>query len=195
MDAGVRRAKGVVTQDWGFYTEPKAQVKLSFHGDIAWTRENARDMYILGQVLSMRLREVLREDLGGVYGVNADGFVQREAHSERVFTISFGCAPDRVDELLAATRREIEVLQKAGPNPAHLEKIKAQFLREREVDLRTNSFWAQRLDDYARFGDDLTVGLDGSGLVARISSNLVQAAAKKYLDPSQVYQAVLHDKH
>ncbi|HLL21884.1 MAG TPA: insulinase family protein, partial [Kofleriaceae bacterium] len=72
-DPGVRRVKGVVKKSWAFGSEPRARVQIMFHGDEKWTRDNDRDMFILGQALATRLRETLREDLGGVYGVGASG--------------------------------------------------------------------------------------------------------------------------
>ena len=55
------------------------------------TRDKDRNLFILGQVLSIKLREVMREDMGGVYGVRAGGQIERSPHQGRSFSISFGC--------------------------------------------------------------------------------------------------------
>ena len=190
-DPGVRRVKGVVKKSWAFGSEPKARVQLTFHGPEKWTRDADRDMFILGQALSMKLRETLREDLGGVYGVGAGGSISRSPTQERTFTISFGCDPTRVDELIAAAQKDIAALQKDGIGTEHLEKIKAQFTRERETQLRSNGFWSGWLENTARFGDDPTIILDPSKMLARMTPEYVKAAAKRYLDGKQLYQSVL----
>ena len=78
-----------------------------FHGDEKWSRDKERDMFILGQVLSIRLREILREDMGGVYGVGAGGACRaRRARSARSRSSS-AAHPTRVDKLIKAAFDEI----------------------------------------------------------------------------------------
>ncbi|MGE0547652.1 MAG: M16 family metallopeptidase [Kofleriaceae bacterium] len=189
-DAGVRRVKGVVKKQWSLGQE-KASVALTFHGDDKWTRDKERDMMILGQVFGMKLRETLREDMGGVYGVQAGGQLERTGHQERAFTIQFGCAPDAADKLIKATLDEASAVAKNGADAEQLEKIKAQLLRQRETLMRTNDFWLAWLSSAYRYGDDPTLILDPSKIIARITSDNIKASAKRFLDPKQYYQAVM----
>ena len=190
-DLGIRRAGGSIKKAWPLGSEPKAQVSLSFYGDETWSRDKDRDMFILSQVVEMRLREILREDMGGVYGVGAGGWIARRPHSERSFGINFGCAPDAVDKLIKASIDEIAAVQKEGATAEQLEKIKAQFLRERETQLKTNGFWIGWLASTSRYGDDPTLVLDPSKMIGRMTSANVKAAAKKFLPKSPYFQAVL----
>jgi hypothetical protein len=100
--------------------DQQARVVPSFHGPETWTRDKDRDMFIVGDVHSSRLHEVLREDFGGVYGVGANGQLARQ---EGVFTIQFGCDPERVDVLIAATRREICGAPACAPGPVALGRV------------------------------------------------------------------------
>jgi len=190
-DSGVRRVKGVVKKSWAFGSEPKARVQIMFHGAQKWSRDDDRDIFILGQALSMKLRETLREDLGGVYGVGANGSIVRSPFQERAFTISFGCDPTRVDELIAATQKDIAAVIKDGIDQEHLDKIKAQFTRERETQLRNNGFWSGWLENSYRFGDDPTLVLDPSKMLARMTTENVKVSAKRFLDGKQLYQSIL----
>jgi len=83
------------------------------------------------------------------------------------------------------------VFAKEGVGADYLEKTKAQFLRERETQLKTNGFWVGWLASSYRFGDDPTLVLDPSKMIGRMTVDNVKAAAKKYLDAKQYYQAVL----
>jgi zinc protease len=190
-DLGIRKVGGVVKKEWKFGSEPKASVRLDFHGDDTWTRDKDRDMFILGQVLSIELRQTLREDLGGVYGVGASGHIERSPHQSRDFSIRFGCDPKRVDELIKAAFAEIDKLEKDGATDEDLEKVKQTFLRTRETELRKNGFWSGWLATSYRFGDDPTIVLDPSKMTARMTSANVKASAKRYLDPKTYFQAVL----
>jgi len=191
-DLGVRRLGGIVKRDWKLgQDQNKARASVLFHGDETWSRDKDRDMFILGRVLSIRLRELLREDLGGVYGVGAGGAIVRSPHGERVFTIQFGAEPKRVDELLAAAQKEIAAIAKDGIGADYLDKVKTMFERERETQLRSNAFWVGWLDNSYRFGDDPTIINDPAPMIARMTSDNVKAAAKRYLDGKRVYQTVL----
>jgi zinc protease len=180
-----------VKKTWTIGQEPKARVSIMFHGDEAWARDKDRDMFLLGQVLSIRLREVLREDMGGVYGVGAGGEISRGPHQQRDFTISFGCAPENVDKLIKATFDEIAAVAKNGIGDEYLEKVKQGFLREREIQLRSNEFWSGWLANSVRYHDDPTIILDPTGMTKRATSANIAAAAKRYLDARQYYQSVL----
>jgi zinc protease len=162
-----------------------------FHGDEAWSRDKDRDAFILGQVLSIRLREVLREDKGGVYGVGVGGAIARAGHQERSFSISFGCDPARVDELVKATFDEVAQIQRNGIGADYLEKVKQAFTRERETRLRNNDFWLGWLSSAYTYGDDPTLVLDPGPMIARMTPANVKAAAKRYLDARQYYEPVL----
>ena len=190
-DLGVRKIGGVVKDVLHLGEEPKARVQLLFHGDEAWTRDKDRDAFILEDVLSIRLREVLREDKGGVYGVGVRGSLARAPHQERSFSISFGCDPARVDELVKATFDAIGQLQKGGSAADYLEKVKQTFTREREVQLRSNGFWVGWLSSAYTYGDDPTLVLDPSKMIGRMTSDNVKAAAKRYLDPRQYFEPVM----
>jgi zinc protease len=190
-DLGIRKVRGVVKRAWNLGQEPKAKVQLLFHADDTWSRDKDRDAFILDQVLSIRLREVLREDKGGVYGVNVAGSLVRSPHAERNFMISFDCDPARVDELVQATFAEIAVIQRDGVGADYLEKVKQAFTREREVQLRNNAFWVGWLTTAYTFGDDPTLVLDPSQMIARMTPANVQAAAKRYLDAKQYFAPIL----
>ncbi len=190
-DDGVRLVGGVVKKSWAVGQEPKARVQVMFHGDEAWSRDKDRDMGILNSIMSMRLREILREDMGGVYGVGASGSLARAPRPERTFTIQFGAAPEAVDKLVKAAFDEAAVIAKQGIGQDYLDKVKATYLRERETAQKTNGYWVSWLASCYRYGDDPTLVLDPSKVVARMTSDNVKAAAKHYLDPKQYYQAVL----
>lgn len=190
-DLGIRRIGGVVKKTWNLGSEPKARVSISFMGDESWSRDKDRDMFILSSALSIRLREILREDLGGVYGVGAGGSLSRVPHQERTFSLQFGCAPDAVDKLVKASFDELAVVSQKGIGADYLEKVKQGFLRERETAMKTNGFWIDWLAASYRFKDDPTIILDPSKVVERMTTANVAAAAKRYLSTKAYYEAVL----
>jgi zinc protease len=184
-DPNVQRPKGVAKKAVAKGSEPKARVSLTFHGPETWTRDADNDMRMLGEVLRMRLREILREDMGGVYGVNAGGNIARRPKKEFAFNVAFGCSPENVDKLEKAVFDEIKAIQDKGIGADYLAKVKILRRRDHETSLKENGFWLSELSRAYRYGDDPKQILDFEPLVEKISSDRVRAAAKKYLTSAQ----------
>ena len=61
----------------------------------------------MGELLSIKLIEILREEKSGVYGVGANGSSSKDPYESYSLSIRFPCAPENVDDLIAATMAEI----------------------------------------------------------------------------------------
>jgi zinc protease len=190
-DIGVHWPKGGAAKVVAKGHEPKSRVMMAFHGPERWSRDKDDDMDLLGDVLNIRLREQLREEMGGVYGVGAGGGISRRPRQEYTFTISFGCAPDNVEALKKKALDEIAAIQKNGIGADYLEKVKQARRRSHEVSLKENGFWERELESAYRYGDDPRLILDIESRIARITSERVQAAAKRYLRKEAYVQGTL----
>ena len=190
-DLGVRKLPGVVVKRWQHGSEPKALVELELHGDQRWSREADDDMYVLGEVMRMELRDVLREDLGGVYHVAVKAALERAPHGERMVLVTFGCDPARVDELVKAVLGVAAQLRKSGPTGDYLDRVREQFTRDHERELRLDESWLAWLASAYRFGDDPARLVDPAPMLARMTPEHVRAAAQRFLDPAQYFEGVM----
>jgi zinc protease len=175
-------------------TEPKSFVSLTMNAADKWTRDNERDAKILSMILKIRLREVLREDMGGVYGVQVSAFVNREPTQRRGFRVFFGCKPDNVEALKQALFDEVGKIAKQGIGPTYLEKVSEQLRRQHEVDLKENSWWLDNLHEAYYFGDKFEAVADVNAIVKRVTSDHVKAAARKFFDPNHYVFGVMKPK-
>ncbi|MEP0548738.1 MAG: insulinase family protein [Rhodothermales bacterium] len=150
------------------------------------------ERYLLGALadaLAIRLRESLREDLGGVYGVGVNANVDRMQGTYTI-SIGFGSDPGRVDELTAAVFEEIERFKQDGPDDA-LQKVKEGDRRAQELALRENGTWLGALGAAYRYDEAPTDYLDKSDLIDALSYGALRGAAQFYLDESRYVQVVL----
>lgn len=182
-DVGVKFPAGKVVKTFQLGSEPKAYFDLSMNAPDTWTIEAARDAQILSMVLRIRLREVLREDLGGVYGVWIGASVWREPKQRRDLGVFFGCAPENVEKLQKAVFDEVAKVAKDGIGDEYLDKVKETLRRTRETDSKTNWWWMSQLRNAAYFGDDLGAQIDVGAMMARVTKANIQASAKRYFDP------------
>ena len=189
-DVGVRKVSGIVKKSWKLGVEPKAQVRIDIHAPDTWSKDKDRDAYILGQVLSIRLREELREEKGGVYGVGASVSISRKPFQERVVSINFGCDPTRVDELIGAMNAVMDEIAAKGVTGDYVDKVKEMYARGRETELRQDRFWLGHLERAWEFGEDPAEIPDTAKMIARMTPEKIEAAAKHFFDRKQVYTAI-----
>jgi zinc protease len=190
-DIGVRWPTGGQSKTVFKGNEPKSRVLMAFHGSEKYSEEKQDDLQILGEVLSIRLREQLREELGGVYGVGAGGGISRRPRQEYTFTVSFGCSPDNIDALKKKVWEEIAAIQKNGIGADYLDKVKQATRRSHEVNLKENGYWQRELEDAYRYNEDPKRLLTIEPFLSRISSERVQAAARHYLRAAAYVQGTL----
>ncbi|MFO0569402.1 MAG: insulinase family protein [Polyangiaceae bacterium] len=190
-DPKVSLPLGVKTKTVKKGSEPKSMVTLTFHGTEKWTRDTENDMRMLGEVLRLRLRQVLREDMGGVYGVQVGGGITRRPRQEYRFGVTFGCAPENVTKLEQAVFDEIAAIQKNGVDPDYISKVKEARRRAHETELRDNGYWLRELERAYAFSDDPRLIPDISPMIDKVSSDRVKAAANKYISKKQYILGVL----
>jgi zinc protease len=190
-DRGVRPPTGVVQRTVRRGLEPQARTELVFSGPTEFSRANTVALKAMAQVMEIRLRERLREDLGGTYGVGVSAGSQRDPWPQYRVTVDFGAAPDRLAELTRVVFGEIAALKRDGPTPQELAKVREGMRREKEINLRDNGWWAMQLVTYDRLGWDLRGIVDSADATAPLTAELVRDAARRYLDPQNYVQVSL----
>jgi zinc protease len=145
-------------------------VQIRFHGDAPWSPKEDHIVGSLAEALRIRLREVLREDLGGAYSVGVSGGISHYPRERFALSISFGCDPQRADELIAAALAEVERVKSEGPGAAHVDKVREAQRRGRETDLERNPFWIGEIVSHEIDGLDPREILQYDELVAAVTT-------------------------
>lgn len=171
--------------------EPKASVRLSFHGDAKWSMEERTALRAAVDVLRIRLREVMREDKGGVYGVGVGGDLSRRPKETFSTAISFSCNPDNVKDLTQAALDEIKRLQTEGPSAENLDKVRETQLRNFEKGLKEDGFWLGNLYFYRENELPFSGILKAPDRVKALTPKKVRDAARKYFSDENMLVARL----
>ncbi|HDQ45857.1 MAG TPA: insulinase family protein [bacterium] len=171
--------------------EPRARVRMVFAGEATYSRQDAYDLDATLDFLRIHLREVLREDLGGTYGVGVSGSLVRLPRERYEVTVSFGCDPVRVDELTETVLATLDSLASAGPSPVSLRKVQEAQRRAYETRLKENRFWLGALYRAYYFGDDPARVLAYPELVDGLSGEAVRNAVRTRFDPENLIRFVL----
>lgn len=190
-DLGVRPPAGVVEREVHKGIEPVSQTGLVFSGPIEYTRAERFALSTLADVLEIKLREQLREELGGTYGVGVRAAPSRLPQPHYTLSIQFGSAPERADELVGEVFDQIESLRREGAGDEELAKVKETRLRQRETALEANDFWLRHLAHANRIGEDPREALKLDSLLDQLTSESVRSAAVTYLDPERFVRVTL----
>ena len=144
-DLGIRVVDGKVNEKINKGKAPKTQVELFFHGDFDYNDNNSYKFRSMIDYLRIKLREELREDKGGVYGVGVRGFSTDKPIKSYSITISFNSDPGNTDDLIKAAKAVIQKATTEAPNEQDMKKVKETQRQGRIKDLKQNRFWQSQI--------------------------------------------------
>ena len=193
-DVGIDPPGGVIEKVVRKGLEPQSQTRIVFAGDAEYSRQEEMAISALADVLDIRLRELLREDLGGTYGVGVSGSLSHRPDQEYSVRISFGSAPERAAELGAVVFEEIERLQQEGPDAETVEKVRETQRRTRETQLEQNRYWLGRLQRVDQLGMDYGY-VTTYEFIEGWTADQVQEAALRYLRDDRYVKVVLYPEN
>jgi zinc protease len=191
-DVGIRPPTGVITKTVHRGIEPKAQTRIVFTGPFDWNRTNRHRLASLASVMRIQLREVLREDMGGTYGVGVSGNSSKDPRQEYSYSISFGTSPDRLEEMVDSVFVVVERLKTEGPSQEDVDKVKEQQRRSRETNLRQNSYWLGQMAARVSSGGDMRDIPTYDQYIDSLTADDIQAAARLYLNTENYVRVSLY---
>lgn len=192
---GDQPAEGKLSVDVSKGLEEKTLVRVFFNGEADWSPENRYALAFARSLLNIRLREVLREENGGVYGVSVWGNLSRLPLGSYTGGFGFSCDPGNAEMLVRLGLMEIISLQENGPRPENVHKIKELHIREHEKGLKENGFWLSNLAGFAREGRSFDEILAFPERVRAFDPREAQQAAINYFDMRNLLIAYLRPEY
>ncbi len=191
-DPGIHHPVGVIQKAVRKGIEPKSLVEIIFTGPGKATRKNNYFLNSMMRVMKIKLREILREDMGGTYSVGVSGSISRYPREEYSIHISFGCSPERVDEMTRTVFQQIDSLKTVGPQESYIEKVREMQNREYEKNLKENGFWVNTLNRYYFTKKNPKNILKFPKLVDKLTVRAIRKTARKFLNTDDYVRVVLY---
>ncbi|GJM32652.1 MAG: zinc protease [Saprospiraceae bacterium] len=192
-DVGAALTPGVIDTTMYKGEAPKALVELVFHGAFAPEIDNRYAFSSMISLLRIKMRESMREELGGVYGVRLSGNLNYFPKSTYRITLSFNCEPDQVDTLTHTALTEIGNLKAEGAALEDLNKVTESQKQSRIKGLKENNYWLGQLSYRYQYGLPLE-GIKIEALQTKIDAltpGMIQEAANHYFDDGNFMKFVL----
>ncbi|MDR1893446.1 MAG: insulinase family protein [Spirochaetales bacterium] len=152
-DLAILPPEGIKQEALSLGREPKAQVTLIYSNTIPLDGEQRLLAEAAAGIVETRLRETLREDLSGTYSIRVQPVYLWEPRPVTRVRVSWGCDPARVEELTRQVQGILEEIKTKGVDPSYLAAANQQFIRGRQVALRTNEYWLNHLTQAFQEGE------------------------------------------
>jgi zinc protease len=171
--------------------EPQAQTHVVLTGRHPWSRADAMRSTAITEVVQMRLRDVLREDLGGTYGPGFSTGIDRTSGQFQT-AVNFGADPARVDSLAGVALEVVRKFAAEGPTDDELAKVRENLLRTRERAMTENGFWLGLLQGSVLWNDDPAENVESyAARVAALDAAGVRALAQVLLSEANIARFTL----
>jgi zinc protease len=191
-DTGLRPVAGVVKREVHSGAEDKSTVSLTFNGAAPFSDAEELKLSALTEVMNLRIFDVLRQQLGLIYGGGMHGSMSPIPYGHYSITATLPTGPQSVDKVLAATFAEIDKMKRDGPDPADLDKVKLNWTQTYRKSLRENGYWLGALQSSLVEGTDPHEILEFEQRVGELTPADVKAAAQRYFDTNNYVQVVLY---
>ncbi len=130
---------------------PQSQVVIMTKDTLSFSSDRSLKMDMMNEILSIQLREKIREDMGGTYGVHVSLNINKYPVENYVLFITFGCDPVRKDSLISAVLDELHSFKENGPSKTVMEKVQEIQIRKKETQLQQNQYWINVLANNSLF--------------------------------------------
>ena len=178
--------------------EEKGQVFIGFGGKLPPAKnveETYTDIALMDQLralVDIRLREIIREDKSGTYGVNV--YTNMDGYPERYyeFQITFGCEPAREKELTAEVIAALNELRTGAVDQSYIDKINESYRRNFEANQKNSSWWLSSLNAievYTYMPVEAALSFDW--VTEKTTAKAMQELAAKYLNTNNYVSVYL----
>jgi len=110
-------------------------------------------------------------------------------------SISFGCDPERVEELVGVVFNVIDDLRTTPIGGTYIEKVKEAERREWEVSLKQNAFWLRSLRYHYLYGLPPEEILRHPQRAEALTAEAVRKLAERYLGRDAFVEVVLYPEN
>jgi zinc protease len=172
-------------------TDPQSMVGIVMSEKYVWDEKTNLHFRMINEILSIKLVEVIREKLSGVYSPQI--MMQWDQYPQPTYQlmVMFGCSPKTTEKLSKAVFNEIKKIVKKGPTEVDLKKAQEAMIRKRETDMEKNDFWLAKLESLYYNKENQASVTDYKTRVNSVTCDDVQKTAEKYIKLDHYVRVVL----
>jgi zinc protease len=188
-DMGIRFPAAIVREEVRKGLEPRGSTVISFHADAKLDELEMHRARAAASLLGIRLRDILREELGGTYGVSVAYQNSLPLPGYGAMTVSFGSDPASIEKLTGEVMKEVERLKAQGPSAEDVARVQELERRDLENAVKQNSYWMGSLQTVHMLGWDAVGITRREERIQKLTPQILHDTFKKYF-PSDRHTVV-----
>lgn len=167
----------------------KASNFILYNASMPYTVQTRTLMTAIGNILSTRYLESIREKEGGSYGVGVRGAMSNMPVPEATLMMQFDTDPEKQEKLMGIIHAEVAEIVANGPREDDVQKVKENMLKKINEDLAENSWWESAI--VRLYEDKLNMVTDYKASVEALTPQLIQETLKKVSEQGNVLEVVM----
>lgn len=153
----------------------KTSIVNVYSADLAGNLKNDIYMDAVKSILDMAYVQSLREDEGGTYGASVQAITTDKPEEYAAILIVFDTDPEKQDRMRHVVEQDVLNLKEHGPSEEYVNKTRENFLKNRQENVITNSFWQQSLMSYYLDNKDMVTEYE------KIVKEITPASVKEFI--------------
>jgi zinc protease len=162
-----------------YNNENISNIAILYKSHLEYNRKRELALDAMRSILGVRLRELIREEKSGVYGIGVSASISRLHKNRSSAKIRFSCDPKRRAELISEVYKSIESLKSELVTNKELEIYREKFRKSYETNMRENYYWLAKMIDTYRFNTPLEEIFELPKLVDNISREDIKRVANE----------------
>jgi len=189
-DNKIRKPKGKVDNHFTKTMQiKKASNFILFSAAMPYNMTTRTTLTAIGNILTLRYIDSIREKEGGSYGVGVRGSMSNTPVDEADLMMQFDTDPAKQEKLIAIIYAEINQIIEKGPLPDDLQKVKENMLKKYSEDIAENGWWSGALENYYHY--KLNLVDDYKASVEALTSEKIQSTLKNIVSQGNVLEVVM----
>ena len=179
-DMGIRFPDKTVSDEVRKGREPRGQTVISFFADTRLEEYEMHRARSAASLLGIRLRDILREELGGTYGVSVSYNNSLPQPGYGSMVVQFGSDPENIEKLTGEVVKEVERLKAEGPSAEDVKRVQELERRDLETAKKQNAFWMGSLQTVHMLGWDPASVTRRQERIEKLTPEVLHEMFKKY---------------
>ncbi len=193
QDNSVPWLQNVINKDIPLLLEaPKSVVRIAYNNTMRYSLKHALIARALGDILQLRFTKIMKEKTIDAYTASVKANILKRPIEQASLHITLECNPDKIEQLITQVHEEIKKIEKGVVLQADLDKIKANYLKERKEQKRHNSYDMRVLINYFREGYNMNNLKNFEDLVNTITIKDLEVFTKALINDSRSYKIVFN---
>ena len=156
-----------------------ANINMQYRTTLPYSVHNAAVINAIQSILSIRLRQQIREEKSGTYAIGISCNLIREMKDTLLCNIVFATDPNRKDKLIKDVKQSISEFVKYGPSSKELTEMKKEFSMAFAQMKQMNNYWLTIMQLAVKYNTPLEAYLKMEDEVNSITVKEVKMTAKK----------------